>query len=453
MFINFEGKELAEPALVFRGLNDGRFSVAIWWNKVPVKRCPAWMINEVLDELDIGLEFQETRKGCRTISRINLLNDKYFIRYKTEQDIEVCGCRSQGEDVLVFRYILTKSAKADDDDAYEAWLTFKDKTLELTGHSLTSIFGGLPREFHQYRDCVPSPINWVNPTFEKTVIEHCTKADICSAYGSEASKGLPDLHATARKVVNGKVEPTEEWPFAFYLESKEMAIWGEGTSEEIKKSIYMRKPVIESFCEERTLLCKQATVSLRPVFEYLYNHRSENESFKFVMNATIGMFHRKRFSGEQDNLWPLAAVIKFRCDKRIIDLCDNLYALGQVPLLINTDSITWYGDDKSYTVSEKKLGNFRLEYENCGLVYVGPKCYQVKGVPIGGEEEEILTRWSGPHRTSYIRSLSFGDILNKEILEKIQEEEKKNFYRWDKTKRRFVTKAGTIFKNMEEIEI
>ena len=55
MFVDFEGNELAEPALVFRNLKDGCFSVAIWWNKVPVKRCPAWMINEVLEELDIGL--------------------------------------------------------------------------------------------------------------------------------------------------------------------------------------------------------------------------------------------------------------------------------------------------------------------------------------------------------------------------------------------------------------
>ena len=450
MYVDFHGSQLRTPALEFKKGRDGRYGIAIWWNKVPSKVCAAWQINDALDELDEGLEFQETKQGCKTISRVSLLYNKYFIRYKAEDDIEVCGCRTQREDVLVFRYVLTKAANGDEDNAYEAWLTFKAKTQELTGLSLAAIFGGLPREFHQYRNCVPSPINWVNESYINRAIGGCTKADICSAYGSEASKTLPDLHADARCVVNGKIEPTEEWPFAFYLESGEMAIWGEGSSAEIKQTKYMRQPVVEPFCEERTLLCKAAKTSLRPVFEYLYTHRSENESFKFVMNATIGMFHRKRYTGDNDNLWPLAAVIKFRCDKRIVDLCNELYELGQIPLLINTDSITWRGKDISLTVLEKKLGNFRLEYENCGLVYVGPKCYQVKGVPVGGEEEEILTRWSGPHRTSYITSLPFGAILDKTVLGKIREEEKKNIYRWDRTKRRFVTKAGTIFKNMEE---
>lgn len=457
MFVDASGKELPANAIEMRRLKDGKVSFAIWWNKVPATPYPAWKINEVLDGLDESLEYKETKTGCYTISRIHLLVDGYFIRERKgeENSIEVCGIQTIDDyDCRIFRYVVTKATEVpeEDEDVYSLWLMVKEKINELCGQSLSSIFGGLPQEYHKYRTIVPKPIDWVNPTFQGKIVNNCVKADICSAYGTEASGVLPDLHAASRQVVNGKVAPSEEWPFAFYLESGEMAIWGEGSSEDLKKTRYMREPV-RFVDEERTLLCKAAKVSLRPVFEYLYEHRKENQSFKLAMNATIGMFHRKRFTGEQDNLWPLAAVIKFRCDKRIIDLCDKLIEMGQVPMLINTDSITWCGNDTSLTVTEKKLGNFRIEYENCSLLYLGPKKYQIKSIPYGETDETTLTRWSGPHRKSTTEKLAFGDIKDKTIVAKIEQQEKRNVYRWDKKSRRYIDKTGKIFVYMEDLEL
>ena len=346
---------------------------------------------------------------------------------------------------------MVSKSNNEENNAYEAWCEFKELTNKLCGQSLSSIFGGLPQEFHKYRTVVPKPIDWVNPLFEGKVIQGCVKADICSAYGNEASKPLPDLHENCRKIVNGKVEPSQEYPFAFYLESNEMAVWGEGSSADLKNTRYMRETAYEAI-NERTLLCKAASITLRPVFEYLYAHRKENEMLKFVMNATIGMFHRKKFTGVQDNLWPLAAVIKFRCNKRIISLCETLVSLGQIPLLINTDSITWKGNDMSLVVFDKALGNFRLEFEDCKLLYKGPKKYQVSGIPYGETEPVVMTRWAGPHNSTYTHNLAFGALLDKDILQRITAEEQNNVFRWNKERHRFITLAGEVFTLKEVIE-
>ena len=436
MFYDTLGNNLTENgALVIMPRKDGKTTIAVWWRKVASKTLNVYDMNEAVAWMENRLEYKITKDGCKTISTMRQLVGSYFFRPVGEESIEICGAKEHpnGEDITLFRYVLNKSA--DDESAWEAWTTFNRVVEELTNTTLYRMFGGLPRELHQYRECVPPPINWVAPTFVDKVVDGCVKADICSAYGTEASKTLPDLHTNARKIVDGKVEPTEEYPFAFYLESGEMAIYGEGNSEDQKNTRYM-KACVNWVDNERTLLCKAAKADLRPVFEFLYDNRKDNEFFKFVMNATIGMFHQRKFRGEESNLWPLAAVIKFRCNKRIIDYCDALVELGQAPLLINTDSITWFGTDTSLVQTEKKLGNFALEYTNCSLLYAGPKAYQIQA------GDEVITRWSGPHRKEETKKLPFGALLDPDIKEKVKQMEKANTYIWSWTHHRYINKLG-----------
>ena len=353
---------------------------------------------------------------------------------------------------MIFRYVLTFADNDKGEERPDLALTlFRAKTQELTGKSLQVIFGSLPEELHEGRKCVPSPINWVHPKWTEKEISGCVKADICSAYGTEGSKSLPDCHSNATKIVSGLVEPNAEYPFAFYLESGEMAIWGEGDSWTCSASRYMGGKTRQFAENERTLLCKAARTSLKPVFEFFYNGRKENEWYKFVMVATIGMFHRQEYSKHSPELWPVAAVIKFRCNKRIIDYCNDLVELEQSPLLINTDSITWRGTDTSITTTEKKLGNFTLEHANCSLLYSGPKKYQVRD----DDTQEVITRWSGNHRKTITDKLAFGEILDKKIIKMLEEQEKKATYKWSKELHRFINKLGEIYTredlDLEEI--
>ena len=168
------------------------------------------------------------------------------------------------------------------------------------------------------------------------------------------------------------------------------------------------------------------------------------------MNITIGMFHRKDTKRISDNLWPIAAVIKYRCNKRIIDTCHYLEERGQKPILINTDSITWEGEwreeFREVFSEEKALGNFTLEYKSCRAVICGPKAYQIQDKETG----ETITRWSGPYSTKYTKLLGFGQIWNDRVKNMFQDVERLTQYKWDDRTHRFINHTGEKYQNVEQ---
>lgn len=461
MYLDYYGKRLPEGVLVKRTSRAGGIGWSIFWSKLPVMVMTYDKINEVLDKLDgKGLPYKETKAGCYTLATLHTLGIGYFIR-KTKGDtnrIEVCGASLDSEDnIRLFRVGVSQSYDSDF-GALDAWIAFRMKVKETLDKSLTDIFGGLPLSYLKYRDCVPSPINWASARYTArrgSIAESCVKADICSAYGTEASKSLPDCHFTNCQVLAGKHSPTQDFPFAFYLESGNMAIYGEGDTYALNQSPYITcdHTVFVEDEYEKTLLMPAATVSLADVFEDLYEGRKDNEHNKEVMNITIGMFHRKKTTTQEDNLWPLAAVIKFRCNKRIIDTCEWLKERGQRPILINTDSILWEGEwqDDFFAVftKEKKLGNFAIEYKKCKAVIRSSKIYQVLDVESG----DIITRWSGSHTKKYTRELAFGQIWHNKVYEYLKELESRNTIQWNHSIRRYVNQLGEIYENIDMEEL
>lgn len=440
-------------------MRGGGISYSIWWNRITPTMVSYDKMNEVLDQLEgKQLTYKETAKGAKTISNLGSLGTGYFVRKNKDDinNIEICGARSNKEDDLViFRYKVQKHYDSEF-GALDAWVEFQVKVSDTIGKSLNEIFGGLPQKYHKYRTCVPSPINWAHPYYcleRGSVAENCVKADICSAYGTEASKTLPDCHPDKLVIEKGYAEPTEDYPFAFYLESGHMAIWNEGDTFSLNQSPYITcdhtKPVFAA--DETTLLLPVANGNLHQVFEELYEGRKDNPDNKAIMNMTIGMFHRKKSRLDNENLWPLAAAIKFRCNKRIIDVCEWLKDNFQLPLLINTDSILWRGSItpgmEEIFSEEKKLGNFCYEYKNCRAVLRSSKIYQVQDKETG----ETITRWSGSHTKKYTGMLAFGQIWQEKVYEFLRELEQKNTIRWDNEKRRFINQLGEIYTNTEEV--
>lgn len=457
MIITMNGEHPGK-ALVSSRMRSGGITYSIWWSRLEGQVATYDKINEILDELDnSSIEYKETRQGCYTLATLNTLRQGYFVR-KNKQDannIEVCGGRLNDDgDYVLFRYKVSQSYN-EEFGALEAWIEFQVKVKEHTGMGLNDIYGGLPMEYHQYRKCVPSPINWASFWYcnkRGKVAESCVKADICSAYGTEASKTLPDCHASAIKVVQGRVEPTEDYPFAFYLRSGHMAIWNEGNTMELNQSKYITCDHTEEMAAEcdETLLCPAAKKTLEEVFEDLYEGRKEHPEYKGVMNMTIGMFHRKKTRMESENLWPLAAAIKFRCNKRIIDTCEWLEERGQKPILINTDSIMWEGEYseefEEVFSNEKKLGNFTWEYKKCRAVMRSSKIYQIEDVESG----EVITRWSGSHTKKYTSMLAFGQIWQESVYDFLRDLEERNIIRWDNKIRRFINRKGEIYIDTKE---
>ena len=231
-----------------------------------------------------------------------------------------------------------------------------------------------------------------------------------------------------------------------------MAIWNEGSTFELNESPYITCNHT-TFCEpenDKTLLLPAVKESLAQIFEELYEGRKDNENNKMVMNATIGMFHRKKTLHQEDNLWPLAGAIKYRCNKRIVDTCEWLKERGQKPILINTDSILWEGEwqDNFYEVfsNEKKLGNFTIEYKKCRAVIRSTKIYQVEDA----ETKETITRWSGSHSRKYTSLLRFGQIWQNKVYEFLKELENKNTIKWDDKSRRYINKEGDFYTNIDK---
>lgn len=460
MFLTDKGV-VPGDALVSRRTKSGGISFSIWWSRIEPTVATYDKINEMLDELDgSSISYRETQKGCYTVATINTLRQGYFVR-KSKQDvnnIEICGARANSEgDYILFRYKI-KQSYDDSFGALDAWLDFQMKVREHTGKGLNDIFGGLPMEYHQYRHCVPSPINWASFWYcnkRGQVAENCVKADICSAYGTEASKTLPDCHSFLIKKVAGKVAPSAEYPFAFYLKSGHMAIYGEGSTYELNQSKYITSDHTISIFdnEEETLLCPVASQTLEDVFEELYEGRKDHPEYKGVMNMTIGMFHRKKTRFDSENLWPLASVIKFRCNKRIVDTCEWLARNGQNPILINTDSIMWEGsfNESFYEIfsDEKKLGNFTFEYKDCRAVMRSSKIYQIQDKETG----ETITRWSGSHTKKYTGQLCFGQIWQESVYDFLRDLEERNIIRWDDKKRRFINRKGEIYIDTKEAVI
>lgn len=458
MYLLINGNALPSRAVERRTQKNFGVSYSIWWNRIDPIIDTYDKINEVLEDLDNTIIYKETQKGCITVATLSTLGEGYFIR-KCKGDpnnIEVCGCREdENGDMRLFRYKVSQNYDRDF-GALDAWIEFQLLVKEKTGYRLNDIFGGLPREYHQYRTCVPSPINWAHSYYRMkrgSVAEDCIKADICSAYGTEASKLLPECRISKGKVVKGRVEPTEELPFAFYLESGHMAIWNEGDTMTLNESEYITcdhtKMIFPN--EDTTLLLPAANVSLRDVFETLYEGRKDNPDNKFIMNATIGMFHRKKSRLDSENLWPIAAAIKFRCNKRIVNMCEWLKERYQVPILINTDSIMWQGcliDEMAEVFAEdKKLGNFTYEYKNCRAVIRSSKIYQIEDCETG----EVITRWSGSHTKKYTSQLSFGQIWYEKVYEFLRDLEDSNTIRWDDRTRRFINRKGDIYTNTENL--
>lgn len=272
-------------------------------------------------------------------------------------------------------------------------------------------------------NCIPKPLNETTRTGKISIepMKGFYKIDASSAYGFEASKTLPTMNGA--KIVEGFAEPDAEFPFAFYLEEHTLAIYGEFSNHPF--------PIAR-----QTLLCPPCKYSLKPIFEELYAAKenatdvNEKQYYKDIMNFFVGMWHYrpKDLNGEPlkpgdkgyDPTCPryaaLAAVVKARCNDRMLDLREEIESVrGNEVWLINTDAVGWVGKDMPHLyTNEKKLGNLILEHRNAEVLVLGSKKYQIR------DEKGIETKWAGVP-IEKTQKMAFGEIIHSpERSEKIE---------------------------------
>ena len=292
--------------------------------------------------------------------------------------------------------------------------------------SLFKAFSGLnyKKEYTDIKKCVITQVDYVNETIanSKVIVNKCFKSDLSSAYPAQLIKNLPTLHDCKR--IKGRVEPTADYPFAFYIKSHHVKIYNELYTKDFENSKYYDKIYFSTLNkwkpndtinkdDDETILCKESQFSLKELFQQIYNDRNKNPEMKLYMNACIGYFHKN----SNPILSHIAAVVLARCANEMIKRAEIIRKEGNLVLLINTDSIIWRGKQSSVSVpkSEKEMGKFVIEYENIKVAISSVKAYQLE------TDNGIITRHSGLDK-NISRNLKFGEIYNPEIkaLEKEQ---------------------------------
>lgn len=256
-----------------------------------------------------------------------------------------------------------------------------------SGVSLRVAFGYVSKD--DFEGMCPTASIVQNSYYRCKTIRHAFKADISSAYPYELTKVLPDAHKSL--MLAGRVKPTKEFPFAFYLKSYNISVFGEFDTHDWNPEnfAFFQKRMIHDYPEDKevTVLMKASKYSLKETFTKMYNGRDKHEENKIVMNVFIGFLHsRKFFPCTGLYMGHVAAVTIARLCDRIYRAVNTLVEEGNTPLMTLTDNITWFGKPSSIAENAKYFGSFSYEEYDCSIRYYRTGQYgiysQNKGVSV-----------------------------------------------------------------------
>ena len=420
------------------------------WNKVKPEYVSPVKFNAIINELKSDKDLSHYRWESMNIKYRRIANSwslhdqisRKEIRVNREIEVKVDENNNIICKVEAHKYIWLedKVIPSDDDIIYDeetgiaAYRMIQGKFNEFNNTktcALESIFSGRKyREQYIYtKACVPVQIQFMNPGYIGKIVEGVYKADVSSAFPTQIMRDLPTLHDC--KTVSGKVEPSEEYPFAFCTKSHHIKTFDGYDSHELKSWYYERYYECDDKvkdADETTILCKKMSdkyhKALAEAFKDCYNHRKDDDFNKFVMNASIGYFQRNN----NPALSFISAIVILRCNIDMLRRCEQLEKEGNTILFIATDSIAWKGKLSPVAVDEKYLGSFTYEGKDIRFLGYSSKIYQWEN-----NKGECTTKYSGVKK-EVSSKYKFGDLLHVEI------QERRN-YQWDEKNMQFYESA------------
>lgn len=383
-------------------------SLIVNWLNAEAQQCSAETMNDIINRLESSnykeVPFYSIKKFsrvyhtfCRSVSKygvvvrvVNSLTDLKQYSFNLNQATRDDVTRPTG--LQAYEYL---------EEFFEE--VYGDKRTLFTAFSSPKY----KEDFNNIKKCVPKPISMLIKQAEGKQLDHCFKADVSSAYPYEGTKKLPTLHD--RKLTEGRVNPTKEYPFAFYIKSHHIAIYNELDTRKWKSMKTWYPLYDEQFndikaSEDITILCKESPYSLKEVFEKVYSKKLEGDSMaKFGMNAAIGYFHKN----SNPRLAHIAATILARCCDRMLTTAKTLEAENDknIVLFIATDAIVWRGLPSKVATDDKYLGSLTYEAHNCKFFAQGPKAYQMID-----DKGELITKYAGMHNGAEKQNIAFGKI-------------------------------------------
>lgn len=325
-------------------------------------------------------------------------------------------------------------------DTKDVAIQWSSKFRELNGMSENKAFGMV--KGITCRKFIPSACVFAtdNMLIRNTKLKNVHKADIKSAYAWAMSKPLPDTKS--RIIKPGHVEPTEEYPFAFYPDSGHSAVYNEYDTRNFNSRFYPQY-AYENVPHEETWLFKASEYSYKSTVDYFFKLKEESDGedrqrYKNYLVVPTGMM-RPKIHDSKGNLLPnadkiyglylQAAVILGRVVNRVITIAENLTAERNIVLSIATDSIIWIGKDSDYAVSTNNLGDFHKEFTNAEMVIKTTNNYLIKD-DTGVYQYKHMGRIDRKHNNfdEYIAD----EEENKEIIELLQYNRTSNLFEINK---------------------
>ena len=302
-------------------------------------------------------------KGCMTL----YINENELCRYYAVE--------GDTEDKIKFQGV-------------KAGSLIKDTFKVIEGKRMRDVFGTTSSD--DLMDNVPKPLYFIQKDMQFTNIDSVKCIDMTAMYPSCAAGQLPTTKDM--KELSGRVKPTAEYPFAFYLKSRHTAEYGvfdthdyvEGRiPRELRNRLILNsdyKPRYKTVADndEITWLMKPAKAGLERLFGYFYEKRVtatdeyEKGICKLVMNAGIGTLHRnpaRRYGNKQgqaiSGYYHLAAILLGRANQKMIETYKKVTMDGNLVLQMIVDSIIYQQSNKdNIGIPTKKMGEFHIECEN-----------------------------------------------------------------------------------------
>ena len=425
------------------------------WNTIDPEYVSPTKFNDIINELKEDkevLEFKwikmniKYRRIADSWSVFDSENRKEIrvnkqLKVETETDKE--GNISYVSTVEFHRYIWLKdkvipveeSIIDDEKSGMQAYRAIEDKFNYYNNTktlALESIFSGrkYKLEYTLIKECVPVQIQYMNVGYKGKIVEGVYKADVSSAFPTQIIRDLPTLHGSI--TVNGRAEPSEEYPFAFYTKSHHIKTLDGYDSHDLNCWYYREYYKCDDSIkdeDELTILCPRMSQkyheALAKAFKDCYDHRKDDSFNKFLMNATIGYFQLN----SNPALSFISAIVILRCNIDMIRRCNQLVKEGNTILFIATDSIAWKGKLSSVATDEKYLGSFTYEGKNIKFLGYSSKAYQWLN-----NEGKCITKYSGMKKEESAK-LGFGELKYKGDAH----ERKK--YQWNEVDQQFFESA------------
>lgn len=191
-------------------------------------------------------------------------------------------------------------------------------------------FGKTPEEFKKF---IPRQFYFFNPRYKDKYVEHASYADFCSMFPSCMLGEMP--YANGMREVEGEVEPSKLYPFAFYPDTCDLAEyngfdtrkWPVNDFKDLAFALcnqWRSKAYMQGKTITKTILMPAAFVHFDECWQALYKRRNdptapaqEKKAIKLVMNAFIGSLHMEKYQHQQAHV---VAVVLARAGQKMLNV-------------------------------------------------------------------------------------------------------------------------------------